>query len=504
VASTGAAVPGSQLRLYSARGNGSVERKTPGEVDGRFSFDELPLGVYSIGAFREGFEIASGNVRIDSTNPRAEIELKLQKQPVIAGQVRDHDGRPIEGAHVYLHRKDFGYGVERLTPGHGAGALADDRGVYRIHSITPGTYFASVRPPQEPSPANQVILSHSVQIYPVASRLSEARAFRLVFDDERRDVDFELGEASDSAVRILATIPDESEPCSECNLRISQRFGLLYIPIVDGRTGRRGEFTAVGLSPGSYTVVGGRSADNYSPDYVFRHDFSISEAGVGNLDVQAWAPASVSVELQYVEPPQRFQELPSDQARNFVVMPPVDERMLAPLFDLIAGVGVQVERDTPTAIIEKASPGPHFVEVSNRFSGGGYLQTLYANDRPLRRPIVEIPIRGLTRLRAVIRFDGASISGTVQGAQAKAVLVQAIRTDRPALGPRLKASTDADGSFQLRMVPPGEYSLFAYPQDSGYDFQDPATRQRYRHTRVQVVAEENGQHTVEIKRIAGE
>ena len=501
IAATGGAAAGAQISLYLARSRRTRVRQQIQSVDGRFVFADLPADRYVVTVYRIGYEGASKTVTLGPGAARADIELALRKAPVVTGRVVDQDGRPMEGARVRLHRKAFERGHERLIDRQGNGGLTDDRGLYRVYALETGVFVVTVVSPRDPAPANQVTFSHSPQLYPLASRLADARQIRLGLDEVLSDIDFEIEPAFDSTVRFQAVIVREGAPCADCGIRVSEHFGSLSIPVTDGRTSARGDFVVEGLPKGSYTVSGGRSQDDFKPEYIFRENFSITEAGALGIQLETWSAPSVSIELDFTDPPASFIESSDEEARVFVSLDPLEEGVLHSTLNSRNFFGVELGRDKTTAILENSGAGLHRIEF--RIRHGGYVKTLRANNRPLREMAVEIPVRGETRLRLEIAFDSATIAGSVRAPEGTAVVVDAFPVLEPSIQQRRATRTHPDGSFRLEGVAPGEYSVFAYPAKSGYEFEDRLIRQRFSGESKRVVVRPNGEYNVQLD-LAGE
>jgi len=119
--------------------------------DGRFAFEEVPPGKYSLEGAKKGFisafydqhEQYSTAIVTGAGFDTENFVLKLPPDAVITGRVLDEAGEPVRHATVSLYIENRREGVERVYPGHGA--QTDDLGAYEITSLLPGTYFLSVR-----------------------------------------------------------------------------------------------------------------------------------------------------------------------------------------------------------------------------------------------------------------------------------------------------------------------------------------------------------------------
>jgi Carboxypeptidase regulatory-like domain len=117
--------------------------------DGKFQFAELSAGKYLLEGAKRGFVSASYDEHdqlsvaivtgagIDTET----LMLRLAPEAVISGKVLDEAGEPVRRATVALYYEDHSGGVDRIHQLRSA--QTDDQGAYEITSLVPGTYFLS-------------------------------------------------------------------------------------------------------------------------------------------------------------------------------------------------------------------------------------------------------------------------------------------------------------------------------------------------------------------------
>jgi protocatechuate 3,4-dioxygenase beta subunit len=152
---TGAPVPEAIVNLSGpvsgARGASTPAWRVIADETGRFVFTDLPENNYWIEATMDGYKAgAYGQRRIDEQGRRVplragerkiDVTLRVWKYAVIAGTVVDEAGEPVVGVAVRALVKRIvagrpQYGTPYLVPS----ILTDDRGMFRLSRVEPGTY----------------------------------------------------------------------------------------------------------------------------------------------------------------------------------------------------------------------------------------------------------------------------------------------------------------------------------------------------------------------------
>jgi hypothetical protein len=115
-------------------------------TDGAFRIENLEVGVYRVWAAAPGFVVDPQNITTESRgiyHTGDSVTLTLRKGGVITGRVLKSNDVPVVAAPV----RAFRVRDENGKPTEGSSALAermtDDRGVYRMYGLLPGTYIVS-------------------------------------------------------------------------------------------------------------------------------------------------------------------------------------------------------------------------------------------------------------------------------------------------------------------------------------------------------------------------
>ncbi len=184
--------PLSRAQVVLEAGLGS--QRTLTDRLGRFTFPDLPAGVYYLRASRPGFATTRlgqrrwngpGTPIVLEPDSRFVTELRLPKLGVISGEVSDENGVGLPDQQVLVYRR--GPPLELVGQGR-----TDDRGVYRVAGLEPGFYHVRTAPiqledgtdllptyfPRTASPEESVAVevrldseTNSVNITPLAGKL---------------------------------------------------------------------------------------------------------------------------------------------------------------------------------------------------------------------------------------------------------------------------------------------------------------------------------------------
>ena len=153
-ADSGQPVDGVRVSLSGGGLRGSRSIST--DDDGRFAFAGLPAGTVNLSASKAGYVSmtygqsrpgpgqAGTPIALAAGQQMKDVVLRLPRGGVITGTVFDEKGRPVVNAPVRVSRWVLDEG-ERSLVSTGSSST-DDRGMYRIFGLAPGTYVAHTAP----------------------------------------------------------------------------------------------------------------------------------------------------------------------------------------------------------------------------------------------------------------------------------------------------------------------------------------------------------------------
>jgi protocatechuate 3,4-dioxygenase beta subunit len=251
---TGDPLPNARVTTLSPAAPGAAVVLT--DRDGRFTLTtQIPA---TLTASKSSYT----HRELKVTTADARLELRLFRAAVIAGHAIDEFGDPVAGALIVVKRA-----APRLPRGLIlARSTTDDRGDYRIGSLTPGPVVVSVisrgEMIQQVIGPNQIAMTPSRRetFYPGTVSEDEAETMRLQSGDERLTVDFVLpaGQAGDEFPFLM--LPFGSRP------EAAQWTGVIRGRVVstDGRGIARAEVRAFPGPPPARAATDG-VAQGFSP-----------------------------------------------------------------------------------------------------------------------------------------------------------------------------------------------------------------------------------------------
>jgi len=146
-------VPGAVVVLLVGISHGSQDEgemaRARTDLDGRFHITDIASGTYRVRILLPAYvnvDLGAGSdisVMVPSGSEVSGVDFSLVRGGVITGRITDQRGAPLQRQSVNLYSIDDEGHVRRIY-GHLTGADTDDRGVYRIYGLAPGTYIASV------------------------------------------------------------------------------------------------------------------------------------------------------------------------------------------------------------------------------------------------------------------------------------------------------------------------------------------------------------------------
>ena len=328
--------PVRRVTVTASEQGGGGSRVSVTDDDGRFAFNALPAGRYTISAVkpaylsgayglsrvpRAGMSATGTAIALGEAHAVTDIAVKISRGAVVAGTVRGMDGRPMRGATVALAYpiRAVLTGDRTVTTLGGGSATTDTKGEYRIFGVPPGEYIVSARmPPFSATATNDLertteddlrriadliagrttvaagstaaaaeaprrpTYGYSTVFYPGTTSLSSATPITVGPGEERGGVDLALQLVPQSRVSGVLTGLDGKPGVGSYVSLVSATTTTTgpFLTQVSATTGAQGEFTLRGVPAGDYVI-----------------EARAQRTGPGPLTANqtAWARESVSV-----------------------------------------------------------------------------------------------------------------------------------------------------------------------------------------------------------------
>ncbi len=447
-ATSGEPVRGSVVSLLSDPDNKMVAT-TVSDADGRFAFDHLPAAKFPLTASKRGFRIAfydeheefNSAIVTGEGQDTEHLTFRLTPDAVLYGAVTGDGGDPVEGAAVLLFKTSAQPGEHPMQT---ESTITDDNGGYEFSNLAGGAYLLAVK-------AEPWFAVHNSAHHGDSSALDVA--YPVTFYDSTTD------EASASPITIAPGAREEANltlhavPAIRINLggagsqggaSVEVHQSVFGIPLVTGDLenvgGPRGETEVVGVPPGHYEITHGM------PPRTLEVDLS------SNVDLppEAGTPAvSISGTLRTTTGPFMGDAIvrldPAQDSRGHT---PIQGGVHNGRFHID---GASAGRWTISVFANGDNVRPASVVsiTENGRTAAGDQVTVA--DRPL--DLTVMVSRSQTSVQGFARSKGKAVAGA---------MVMLVPNDPGAYLSLLRRDqSDSDGSFSLRDVPAGAYTLLA-------------------------------------------
>ena len=471
---TGARLSGVKVTIADTRAR-ARRIETITDEGGHFAFGGLPVGKYALQGTRSGY-LASAYEQHEQfstaivTGPEFEtgkLVLRLMPMATIAGRVVDEAGDSVRSARVQLYVEDHNGGMSRVVSA--GGAMSDDRGYFDIGVLRPGTYFVSVNakpwyavhPPGENS--RQGVSPALNVAYPTTffggATESEAAVPIELKGGERREIEIRLSPVP--ALRLVFRVPEEGGfemPTLQKHIFDSvQALQLTEMHLV-----KPGVFELAGVPAGRYDV---KSGSKEPGDVRVVSEVNLTHDGQDLSEFKGEALGSLKVTVRVLggEPlPGQWALGLRDARQTLVALQPGQASAQVTFEAVKAGkYGIVFLAPGKRYAVER------IVEASGEVAGLHEVDIAAGASMEITAEFVE----GEVRIEGVAEKKGKPVAG----------VMVALVPSNPEANVDLfrRDQSDFDGTFTLRAVVPGTYTIVAVENAWEFDWMTARVLARY-------------------------
>jgi protocatechuate 3,4-dioxygenase beta subunit len=474
--------PLKKVTVVLMRTGGGAGTQLSAETDdkGAFSFQRLEPGRYQMLAERTGFArqaygarrnaLQGTSIQLSAGQEIRELIFKLSPNAVITGRVLDEDGDPVPNVAVMALRTIYQRGKKQFLP---LGAVpTNDMGEYRLASLMAGKYLVSAtfrnagigiagtssKPPDPDKPEP----SYTTTYYPNSTDPLFASPVEVAVGGEMRGIDVRLTKVK--AFRVKGKVAE--------GLSQGKQLVVLLTPKGAGITGMVTRLIGVAQPDGSFELKGVAPGSYY---------LTATTDGMSTLG----AAREVVVTDQHIDG-LRLEAATALEIQGTVALegkPGVDLKKVQVTLESTEMLNINPPKGKPEDDGKFTMKGisPDRYRVSASGPDGVYLKSARYGTQEVGDDGVDLS-SATGKLEIVMAQDGAQVEGGVCDSDGKpvpgatVVLVPSSRN-----WPLYKEmTTDQNGRFQFRTVPPGDYRLFAWTEMEPGAYQNPEFLKGYK------------------------
>jgi hypothetical protein len=434
--------------------------------EGHFLFKSLAPGSYRLSAERQSFfsssrhQVFQYRVDVAADEHRSNIVLRLLPAAVVTGQVVDENSDPLQHVHVRLMERIFRN--HRMQLDQVQDGLTDDQGRYRIFDVRPGTYYlvAEIEPDAEvrlqltgrdallaQGPAESDI-AYSPMFYPDTADFTEAQALPVGPGGELQ-ANFIFYSRPSVSISGKVVNGVSGEPAR--NAAIVARWSDY---LEDNQSSAKnspvdGGFQIRGLAPGTYTLRASFAEEGLA--YSTQRTVEVGSAGVENVVLSALPDTPVSGAIKVDG---------SDTQRNVLRRVSITfQDNTSPAHALVTVSFPKLEFET------RLHPGDLYTVTAQNLPADYYLKSVSVAGHVVERDQVQLGDQS-AEIELVFSSQGGHINGLVLDESGQPISTPVVLIPDPSrrnLSDLFRKTTsDKNGIFNLRGIPPGTYQLMAF------------------------------------------
>jgi hypothetical protein len=442
---------------------------------GKFVAQDLPRASYAVTVQVAGYTTVRQPGDTVHHTPGDSVTLVVRKGGAITGRVTSADGDPIVGVQITatLVRDERG---RRNESTFGNTRYTDDRGIYRIFGLPPGTYIVAAGSKLVGGgPPNAYV--DDVPTYHPSSNRDTAAEISLPAGGEAAGIDIRYRSEKGAAVSgsiVDPNLPEMANVGVNVTLMRATTDTMESQAYIQPRGSDRG-FSLYGIPDGDYYLSARRSsyqgndgaASKRVPVKVRGHDISgieISMVPLGSIAGRLILnPATREIKCESTKAPaaeETLLSLSSDDNQN----PDPSSRFSSPLLQ---------PDDKGDFVFSGLPAGPYRIDSRSLLDETWYVSDVTVpapTNTPVSASIAGLAVKSGQRLsgvRVVLGQGAALVKGQIEKGDAPLpdrLLVHLIPSEAEQASNTLRyleTEVQSDGSFKIANIPPGRYLMLA-------------------------------------------
>ena len=408
--------------------------------DGRFVLPRLTPGPYTVVVTKPAYLSGYHGGTRPGRGPGVPVPLKegqnltgitvpIARGGVISGVVMDQFGQPYSGGRIRLMQVQRRDGERALVGSGGSGSMmTDDRGVYRIYGLMPGTYAVGVVPAV---PSGQETRS-----------LSESEMRAALMELSQKAAQAPAATTTAEGGRVILPAPPGPAPVAPPSGR-ALGLATVYYP-----------GTVIDTDAVTFTVNAGQEVSGIDFTLMFVPTARIDgvvvmpdgqPAGRSQVQITSTIGGATNNATVRIQPDGKFQAIGVAPGRYTVIARLTEARPGLPSMPPVGGTP-----PTPPPAMPQQAPGPTLFAV----------QDLQVNGEDITG--LSMTLAPTSTISGRVAFEGGAASSLPEGATIR-VSVDVFGPARPSASTRF-VTVDRSGVFSIPSVVPGLYRMSASVQ----------------------------------------
>jgi len=487
-------------QMSGPRGYGGVA-----DADGRFRFEGVEPGEYSLSADRPGFlhssygskapNQAGTNLVLVPGQELADLNIALFPQSVISGRVVDEDGDPVQ-ARVQIFALTWKHGKQRVRPR--GGSMSNDLGEYRCAELPPGKYYVSAQSgfrmgtSELPAIPGKADIRQVRTFFPDAPNIDSAAPIQVQVGQSLTGMDIRLRTLPTFHVRGRVAGALAQVSLQSLGVSIAPKDSGFYFFFDGSNVTKKGTFDLGGVPSGSYVLNLYSETGNFH--VVGNAPIEVGGADINDVTVNVIPAGTLRGRIQ-VEGASAGASEAANLGSVQIELQPADEN--------VYGWGASYAKQDGSFSIEDVNPQRYNLRVFPTLEGT-YIKTVQLGQQEMLGKELNFTQGVSGELLITLSYGVAVASGTVQMPQqdassdtssnkpataASVVLVpDELRPDGSGFE---YGNTTQTGTFTIKNVAPGRYHAYALEEMKRDQMDNPDFLKQLASKRVEVEVKEN-------------